>query len=85
MTLNKAELDELERLFLQELMNIDSSVPAAKLDQMRKVLERNNRLVARPEPSKILDWDTDDPPDETDAENHPSPVLFPFPTRRAAV
>lgn len=80
MKLDKDQLDKLETLFLDELLDTESKVPAAKLDILRKLLEKNNRLYVRPQPKDCgpaLDQIRKELEDEVQG-----PVL-PFPIRRA--
>jgi hypothetical protein len=48
MTISKESLDTIEQLFVDQLLAPEGSMPAAKLDILRKVLEKNNRLYVRP-------------------------------------
>lgn len=48
MSLSKESLDALEKLFIDQLLDTAGGVPAAKLDILRKLLEKNNRLYVRP-------------------------------------
>lgn len=78
MKLDKETLDKLEHIFLEQLLDPNGTVPAAKLDIIRKSLERNNRLYVRPQPgdaSPTLDAIRRELEDENQG---PGPIILPF-------
>jgi len=75
--LNPETLDKLESFFLKQLTDSGGAAPAAKLDIIRKLLEKNNRLYVKPnakDPGPRLDSIS-----STDSED--SPCNLPFETR----
>ena len=64
--LSPESLDTLEDYLIKQLTDDEGAAPAAKLDIIRKLLEKNNRLYVRPKPKdcgpaldEISDVDTD--------------------------
>jgi hypothetical protein len=73
MKMSPETLDKLEEKLLDELLNSEGAVPAAKLDQIRKILEKNNRLYVRPgvkTPDLLKELDS------TDEEANPCVLPF---------
>jgi hypothetical protein len=80
--MRKETLDKLEDLFISQLLDAEGTMPAAKLDILRKALEKNNRLYCRPEVKDCgpaldeiadLDWSPEDD----------GKVVLPFPRKKA--